>query len=75
MTTDPSEYDKAIPIVAAHVAKIERAVDRTRATHSGRPYPEVHRALTEALQAEETQRVVPQVVEELARQIAEARRN
>jgi hypothetical protein len=30
MATDPSGYEKAVPIVAAHLAKIERAVDRTR---------------------------------------------
>jgi hypothetical protein len=71
MATDPSEYEKAMPLVAAHLAKIERAVDRTRASHSGQPYAAVHRALVEALQDEDAQRVVPQVIEELARQISE----
>ncbi|MGW1811868.1 hypothetical protein [Streptomyces sp. NPDC002078] len=71
MTVDPSEYEKAMPIVAAHLAKIERAVDRTRASHGGQPFAAVHQALTEALQNEGAQRVVPQVVEELARQISE----
>ncbi|MFD5661377.1 hypothetical protein [Streptomyces hirsutus] len=71
MTTDPSEYEKAVPLVAAHLAKIERAVDRTRASHAGQPYAAVHQALAEALQDEDAQRVVPQVVEELARQISE----
>jgi hypothetical protein len=70
MATDPSEYEKAMPIVAAHMAKIERAVDRTRASHAGQPFAAVHQALTEALQEEGAQRVVPQVVEELARQIS-----
>lgn len=70
MATDPSEYDKAMPIVAAHLAKIERAVDRTRASHAGQPYAAVHQVLVEALQHEDAQRVVPQVVEELARQIS-----
>lgn len=72
MATDPSEYEKAMPIVAAHLAKIERAVDRTRASHSGHPYGEVHQALIEALRAEGAQRVVRQVVEELAQQISDA---
>jgi hypothetical protein len=72
MATDPSEYDKAMPIVAAHLAKVERAVDRTRATHAGQPFAAVHQALAEALQDEGAQRVVRQVVEELARQISEA---
>jgi ribosomal protein S12 methylthiotransferase accessory factor YcaO len=72
MATDPSEYDKAMPIVAAHLAKIERAVARTSASHAGQPFPAVHQALTEALQDEDAQRVVPQVVEELARQISGA---
>ncbi|MEV7857727.1 hypothetical protein AB0O86_02445 [Streptomyces hirsutus] len=71
MTTDPSEYEKAMPLVAAHLAKIERAVDRTRASHAGQSYAAVHQALVEALQDEDAQRVVPQVVEELARQISE----
>lgn len=60
-----------MPLVAAHLAKIERAVDRTRASHAGQPYEAVHQALVEALQREDAQRVVPQVVEELARQISE----
>jgi hypothetical protein len=72
MATDPSEYDKAMPIVAAHLAKVERAVDRTRASHAGQPFAAVHQALAEALQDEGAQRVAPQVVKELARQIAEA---
>ncbi|WOT36818.1 hypothetical protein [Streptomyces coeruleorubidus] len=71
MATDPNEYEKAMPIVAAHLAKIERAVDRTRASHAGQPYVAVHQALVEALQDEDAQRVVPQVIEELARQITE----
>ncbi|QHA07992.1 hypothetical protein GQF42_36200 [Streptomyces broussonetiae] len=70
MAVDPSEYEKAMPIVAAHLAKIERAVNRTRASHAGQPFEAVHQALTEALQDEVAQRVVPQVVEELARQIS-----
>ncbi|MFF4569697.1 hypothetical protein [Streptomyces sp. NPDC001410] len=72
MATDPSEYEKAIPLLAAHLAKIERAVDRTRTSHAGQPFAEVHQALAEALQDEDARNVVPQVVEELARQISEA---
>ncbi|MFE9699007.1 hypothetical protein [Streptomyces sp. NPDC006270] len=75
MATDPSEYDKSMPAVAAHLAKVERAVDHTRASYGGRPYAEVHQALVEALQAEDTQRVVPQVVEAFARRISEAPTN
>ncbi|MFD0427016.1 hypothetical protein [Streptomyces parvus] len=71
MATDPSEYDKSMPAVAAYLVKVERAVDRTRASHGGRPYAEVRLALVEALQAEDAQRVVPQVVERFARQISE----
>ncbi|MFB8415286.1 hypothetical protein ACFC63_07185 [Streptomyces albidoflavus] len=72
MAADPSEYDKAIPIVAAHLAKIDRAVSRTRASHTGQPFEATHQALTEALRDEGAERVAPQVVEELARQISEA---
>jgi hypothetical protein len=71
MATDPSEYDKAMPIVAAHLAKIERAVNRTRASHAGQQFAAVHQALVEALRDEGAQRVVPQVVDEFARQISE----
>lgn len=71
MAMDPSEYEKAMPLVAAHLAKIERAVDRTRASHAGQPYAAVHQALVEALQDENAQRVVPQAIEELARQISD----
>ncbi|MFB7299943.1 hypothetical protein [Streptomyces rubiginosohelvolus] len=71
MATDPSEYDKSMPAVAAYLAKVERAVDRTRFSHGGRPYAEVHQALVEALQAEDAQRIVPQVVESYARQISD----
>ncbi|MFJ5849581.1 hypothetical protein [Streptomyces sp. NPDC092903] len=75
MATDPSEYDQSMPVVAAHLAKVERAVDRTRASHNGRAYAEVHQTLVAALQTEDTQRVMPQVVEEFARQISESPTN
>ncbi|MGW5305596.1 hypothetical protein ACWERF_16895 [Streptomyces griseoluteus] len=71
MATDPSEYDKAMPIVAAHLAKLEQAVGRTRSSHAGQPYATVRQALLEALQQEDAQRVVPQVVDEFARRISE----
>lgn len=71
MATDPSDYDLAIPIVAAHLAKIERAVSRTRTSHAGQPYPAVRQALVEALDDEGAQRVVPQVIDEFARRISE----
>jgi hypothetical protein len=57
-------------IVAAHLTKIERAVDRTLASHAGQPFAAVHQALAEVLQDESAQRVVPQAVEEVARQIS-----
>ncbi|MFJ7177914.1 hypothetical protein ACIQXA_16290 [Streptomyces massasporeus] len=71
MATDPIEYDKAMPIVAAHLAKVERALSRTRSSHAGQPYTTVRQALLEALQHEDAQRVVPQVVDEFARRISE----
>jgi hypothetical protein len=49
VATDPSEYEKAMPIVAAYLAKIELAVSRTRSTHAGEPYATVRQALVEAL--------------------------
>ncbi|MEU2434185.1 hypothetical protein ABZ611_32665 [Streptomyces sp. NPDC007861] len=48
------------------------SVDRTRASHAGQPFVAVHQALVDALQDEGAQRVVPQVVEKLARQISGA---
>ncbi|MFE9628334.1 hypothetical protein [Streptomyces sp. NPDC006527] len=71
MATDPSEYDKAIPIVAAHLAQIERAVSRTRSSHAGQPYTTVRDALVQALRKENARNVVPQVVDEFARRISE----
>jgi hypothetical protein len=71
MATDQSEYDNAMPIVAGHLAKVERAVSRTRSSHAGQPYTIVRQALLEALQHEDAQRVVPQVVDEFARRISE----
>lgn len=71
MATDPSEYEKAMPIVVALLAKIERAVNRTRSAHAGQPYSAVRQALVEALRDEDARRVVPQVVDEFARQISE----
>ncbi|MEU3520205.1 hypothetical protein ABZ770_33895 [Streptomyces sp. NPDC006654] len=59
-----------MPIAAARLAKIERAVDQTRASHAGQPFAAVHQALAEALQAEGAQRVVPQAVEESTLQIS-----
>lgn len=71
MAMDPSEYDKAVPIVAACLAKVERAVSRTRASHAGQPYVTVRQALVEALHGEDAQPVVPQAVDEFARRISE----
>ncbi|MFJ9537112.1 hypothetical protein ACIRPX_07650 [Streptomyces sp. NPDC101225] len=71
MATNPSAYDKAMPMVAAHLAKVERAVGRTRSSHAGQPYVKVRQALLEALEHEDAQRVVPQVVDEFARRISE----
>jgi hypothetical protein len=71
VTTDPSEYDKAMPIVTAHLAKVERAVSRTGISHAWRPYATVRQALVEALREEDTQGVPSQAVDEFARRISE----
>ncbi|MER7955179.1 hypothetical protein [Streptomyces sp. NPDC096030] len=71
MTTDPSEYDKAMPIVTAHLAKVERAVSRTGISHGRQSYGTVRQALVEALRDERAQDVPPSVVDELARRISE----
>ncbi|EFL32824.1 predicted protein [Streptomyces viridochromogenes DSM 40736] len=69
--SEPSAYEKAVPVVAANLAKLERAVGRTRASHAGQSYAEVHRALIEALVQEGVRHVVPsQVVEEWARRVS-----
>ncbi|MFI6940391.1 hypothetical protein ACIBI4_14055 [Streptomyces sp. NPDC050418] len=70
MTTDPSEYEKAIPHVVAHLAKMERAVDRTRYRYAGQPYEVVRQALSDALREEGAQNIPAQVVDELAVQIS-----
>ncbi|MEV6428144.1 hypothetical protein [Nocardia sp. NPDC051463] len=66
-----SEYDKAMPLVAEHLAKIDKAVGRTRSTRAGGPFPVVRHALAEALAEEGCGHVESQVVDEYARQIAE----
>ncbi|GAA3480273.1 MULTISPECIES: hypothetical protein [Streptomyces] len=71
MTADPSEYEKAMPAVSAFLKKMERGVDRTRATHTGQPYSTVRQALVLALEEEGAHPMVPHVVDELARQISE----
>ncbi|MFD5487988.1 hypothetical protein ACFWIV_21270 [Streptomyces virginiae] len=71
MTADPSEYEKAMPTVSAFLKKVERGIDRTRATHAGQPYSAVRMALALALEEEGARPMVPQVVDELARQISE----
>lgn len=71
MATDPSEYDKAMPAVSAFLKKMERGVDRTRATRAGQPYATVRQALVLALEEEGARPMVPQVIDELARQISE----
>ncbi|MEU7018676.1 hypothetical protein [Streptomyces sp. NPDC046385] len=69
MSTDPSDYEKAAPIISAQMEKIERAVSRTRGGYAGRPYDEVRQALVRALDVEGAERVVPGVVDQLAEQI------
>ena len=59
-----------MPIVADHLTKIERAVDRSRPSHAGQQFTASHRALAKVLQDEGAQRVVPHAVAELARQIS-----
>lgn len=71
MTADPSEYEKSMPAVSAFLKKMERGIDRTRATHAGQPYSTVRQALALALEEEGARPMVPQVVDELARQISE----
>ncbi|WP_371799132.1 hypothetical protein OG963_15040 [Streptomyces sp. NBC_01707] len=71
MTAEASEYEKAMPAVSAFLKKMERGIDRTRATHAGQPYATVRQALVLALEEEGASPMVPQVVDELARQISE----
>ncbi|NEE27592.1 hypothetical protein G3M53_19255 [Streptomyces sp. SID7982] len=71
MTTDPSEYDKAIPIVRAHLAKVERAVSKTVISHGWQPYATVRQALVEALWDEGAPDVPAQVVDMFALRISE----
>ncbi|MCX0271906.1 hypothetical protein NLM24_14575 [Nocardia zapadnayensis] len=71
MVSDTGEYEKVMPLVADHLAKIERAESRTRSTHAGELLAVVRRALVEALDQEGSGHVVPQAIDELARRIAE----
>ncbi|MFB6519194.1 hypothetical protein [Streptomyces sp. NPDC056401] len=56
--------------VSAFLENMERGVNRTRATHAGQPYATVRQALVLALEEEGARPMVPQVVDELARQIS-----
>ncbi|MCX5392208.1 hypothetical protein [Streptomyces sp. NBC_00094] len=60
-----------MPTVSAFLKKMERGIDRTRATHAGQPYATVRQSLVLALEEEGARPMVPQVVDELARQISE----
>ncbi|MFE5811598.1 hypothetical protein [Streptomyces sp. NPDC056491] len=71
MAADPSEYEKDMPAVSEFLKKMERGVDRTWAKHAGQPYSTVRKALAFALEEEGARPMVPQVVDELARQISE----
>ncbi|MFE2012516.1 hypothetical protein [Streptomyces sp. NPDC059491] len=71
MTAEANEYEKAMPAVSAFLKKMERGVDRTRASHAGQPHETVRYALALALEEEGARPMVPQVVDELARQISE----
>ncbi|WP_405756396.1 MULTISPECIES: hypothetical protein [unclassified Streptomyces] len=71
MTAEASEYDEAMPAVSAFLERMERGIDRTSATHAGQPYATVREALVLALEEEGARPMVPQVVDELARQISE----
>ncbi|MCB5180256.1 hypothetical protein [Streptomyces antimicrobicus] len=71
MAVDPSEYEKARPALSAFAQKMERAVRRTRASYTGQPHATVRQALALALEEEGAHPMVPQVVDELARQISE----
>ncbi|MGW4163000.1 hypothetical protein [Streptomyces sp. NPDC004788] len=70
MSVDPSEYEKAAPILSVHMRKTERAVSWTRAGYAGHPYDVVRQALVDALEAEGAERVVPGVIDNLAEQIS-----
>ncbi|MFG2113076.1 hypothetical protein ACGFRB_10635 [Streptomyces sp. NPDC048718] len=71
MSTDPSEYEKAMPAVEAALRRLERAVGRTRACFAGRPYGEVRRALVAALDDEGAKGVPSEVVHRIAEMISE----
>ncbi|ALM39940.1 hypothetical protein SFR_3325 [Streptomyces sp. FR-008] len=57
---DPGESELAISATSDHLAKIERAVSRTRASHAGQPSEVVHLLLSEALRDEGAERSVAQ---------------
>ncbi|MEW2484950.1 hypothetical protein [Streptomyces sp. NPDC048411] len=71
MATDPSEYDEVVPHIRAHLARVGRAVSRTWTAHARQPYGQVRPALLEALESEDAGRMMPQLIDEVARQISE----
>lgn len=66
----PEGYGEAVPHVRKYLAKYERALERVRESHAGRPIDEVRSALARAFEAERLE-VWNEVVEDAARLISE----
>lgn len=66
------EYDDALPQVRDQLERYQRALERVRASHRGKPLDEVREALAEAFEAEGI-KVWTEVAEDAARLISEAR--
>ncbi|MFB7788037.1 hypothetical protein ACFY0N_37495 [Streptomyces vinaceus] len=67
---DASDYEKAMPRVQEHVARFEKALTEIRATHAGRPAPEVKEALLAAGERHGV-RIANEVAQDAAERIAD----
>lgn len=72
MSMGPRSYSDVAGELSVYAAKIEAAVTRTRWACVGYTYDEVKIALETALTDEGVADMLPQVVDELTRQIVEA---
>ncbi|MDH6543972.1 hypothetical protein [Streptomyces sp. SPB4] len=68
---DASDYEKAMPRVQEHAARFEKALTEIRATHAGRPAPEVKEALLAAGERYGV-RVANEVAQDAAERIADS---
>lgn len=67
---DASDYERAVPWLREQVRRYEKALTEVRATHAGRPAPEVKKALLAAGERNGV-RIAYEVAQDAAERIAD----